>query len=89
MVALRRAQSGARAADGPAQDWRWSSARAHLGLGWDELADLPAARERINDWAAFLAEGLDDRERDAIRAAEMSGRLVMQSMRNQDGDSYR
>lgn len=59
------------------EDWRWSSARAHLGLDRDDLTDLAPARERVNDWAAFLAEGLDDDDRDSIRAAEMSGRLAM------------
>ncbi|HYG29996.1 MAG TPA: transposase [Allosphingosinicella sp.] len=67
------------------EDWRWSSARAHLGLGWDELTDLAAARERIDDWAAFLAQGLDDGDRDSIRAAELSGRLITK----QGGDSHR
>ena len=67
------------------EDWRWSSARAHLGLGADQLTDLSAARERIDDWAAFLAEGLDDGDRDAIRAAETSGRLMLGK---RSGDSY-
>ena len=77
------------------EDWRWSSARAHLGLGWDGLSDLAAARERIDDWAAFLAQGLDDGDRDAIRAAEIAGKMGTVT-RNcplashaSTGDSYR
>ena len=58
------------------EQWRWSSARAHLGLGADPLTELAPARERIDDWRGFLAAGLADEERDAIRAAERSGRLL-------------
>src|SRR3954451_6499607 len=55
--------------------WRWSSARAHLGLAGDGLTDLAPMRGRIDDWRAFLDSGLDDGDRDSIRAAERSGRL--------------
>ena len=51
--------------------------RAHLGLGADGLTDLAPARERIDDWRDFLAAGLADEERDAIRAAERRGRLLL------------
>jgi putative transposase len=66
------------------EEWRWSSARAHLGLGRDELTDLAATRDRIDDWRAFLEEELDNADHDAIRAAERTGRLVMRKR----GDSY-
>jgi putative transposase len=56
------------------EQWRWSSARAHLGLAGDGLTDLAAGRERIDDWRAFLDSGLGDGERDAIRAGERTGR---------------
>jgi putative transposase len=56
------------------EDWRWSSARAHLGFGDDAITDLAAARARVEDWRAFLDAGLDDGARDAIRARETSGR---------------
>jgi putative transposase len=58
-----------------AEDWRWSSARAHLGLAADGVTDLAAARARIADWRAFLDLGLDDDDREAIRASERSGKL--------------
>lgn len=61
-------------ADRP-EDWRWSSARAHLGLDGDPLTDLAPAAERVEDWAAFLAAGLGDEECEAIRMAERTGRL--------------
>jgi hypothetical protein len=41
----------------------------------DPLTDLAPARERIDDWRAFLDEGLDPEDRAALRAAERSGRL--------------
>jgi putative transposase len=36
--------------------WPHSSARAHLGLGTDELIDTEPLAERIEDWSRFLAE---------------------------------
>ena len=56
------------------EEWRWSSARAHLGLAGDSLTDLSAARERIDDWRALLDSGLSDGERESIRAGERTGR---------------
>ncbi|MFL6844323.1 MAG: transposase [Allosphingosinicella sp.] len=61
---------------GRPEDWRWSSARGHLGLAADPLADLEPARERIDDWRAFLDAGLDPEDHAALRAAERSGRLL-------------
>src|SRR3954469_23590409 len=57
------------------EQWAWSSARAHLGLATDGLTDLAAGRARVDDWRAFLDEGLDEQVCKAIRAAERSGRL--------------
>ena len=56
------------------EEWRWSSARAHLGLDADRLTELSPMRERVADWSAYLEIGLRDDERDAIRAGERSGR---------------
>src|SRR5688572_11533990 len=61
--------------------WPWSSARAHLGLAPDDLTDLAAMRGRIDDWRAFLDAGLADEDRDAIRAAERTGRLRLKPRR--------
>jgi REP-associated tyrosine transposase len=58
------------------EQWRWSSARGHLGLAPDPLTVPAAARERIEDWAAFLAEGLETADHAALQAAERSGRLL-------------
>jgi putative transposase len=57
-----------------AEQWRWSSARAHLGLGADGITDLGSMATRIDDWAALLDSGLPERDREAIRARERSGR---------------
>ncbi|MGA9583600.1 MAG: transposase [Allosphingosinicella sp.] len=58
------------------EDWRWSSARGHLGLAADPLADLAPARDRIDDWRAFLDQGLDPEDHAALRAAERAGHLL-------------
>jgi putative transposase len=57
-----------------AQDWRWSSARAHLNGKDDGLVKAAPLRKRVKDWRAFLGEGLDDAARDALRASERTGR---------------
>jgi putative transposase len=62
-------------ADRP-EAWRWSSARGHLGLADDPLVDPAPARERIDDWRAFLEAGLEPVAHAALRAAERSGRLI-------------
>jgi putative transposase len=59
------------------EQWRWSSARAHLGLMDDRLTASAPARERIDDWRAFLDAGLGEWESQAIRMAERTGRLMM------------
>jgi putative transposase len=56
------------------EQWRWSSARAHLGLAADGLTDPAAMAGRIDDWRALLDSGLGERERAAIRAGERTGR---------------
>lgn len=56
------------------EHWRWSSARAHLGLAADGVTHVAPMRERIGDWHSLLDSGLDDGEREAIRAGERTGR---------------
>ncbi|MGC9953574.1 MAG: transposase [Rhizomicrobium sp.] len=57
-----------------ARDWRWSSARAHLKGRDDGLVRVRPLLERVDDWAAFLGEGLKEEEREAIRKGERTGR---------------
>jgi len=61
------------------EQWRWSSARAHLGLAADGVTDLAAGRRRVEDWRAFLDAGLAEADHKAIRAAERSGTLGTQA----------
>lgn len=55
------------------EQWRWSSARAHLGLAADPVTDLAAMRSRVPDWRTLLDAGQSEGERALIRAAERSG----------------
>lgn len=57
-----------------ARDWKWSSARAHLAGRDDDLVRVEPLLSLVPDWRAFLRGGLKDEERDAIRAAERTGR---------------
>jgi putative transposase len=56
------------------EGWAWSSARAHLAGRDDAVVAVRPLLERVEDWAAFLGEGLEDEDRAAIRAAERTGR---------------
>lgn len=57
-----------------AQDWRWSSAAAHLAGTDDLLVSVAPLCARVPDWQAMLAQGLADDERAAIRRGERTGR---------------
>jgi putative transposase len=57
-----------------ARDWRWSSARAHLKGRDDELVRVSPLLKLVDDWKAFLGQGLDTAAREAIRASERTGR---------------
>ena len=57
------------------EGWRWSSARAHLGLAGDGLTEEGPARARVDNWRAFLSAGLDEAALAAIRLGERTGRL--------------
>ena len=59
-----------------AQDWRWSSARAHLGLGEDGLTDVAPARARFANFADWLEGPADDLAAARLRKAESVGRPV-------------
>src|SRR5271166_5336706 len=59
-----------------AQDWRWSSARAHLGLGEDGLTDIAPARARFANFAELLDGPADDEAAARLRNGESVGRPV-------------
>ena len=55
-----------------AEDWRWSSARAHIGGQSDGLTDTQALGRHIVNWRAMLAGGLE--ASDHIETALKTGR---------------
>lgn len=57
-----------------AQDWKWSSARAHMGLAADPLVDVNGIGDMVDDWKEFLSGCLNEKELDAIRSGERTGR---------------
>ena len=60
-----------------AEEWPWSSAKAHLAGKDDHVVKVAPALERIGDFAAFLGEGFDDvLGYAALRKAESVGRPV-------------
>ena len=60
-----------------AEDWRWSSTRAHLAGEDDHVVKVAPALERVGDFAAFLGEPFDEAlSYAALRKAESVGRPV-------------
>jgi putative transposase len=60
-----------------AEDWRWSSTRAHLAGEDDHVVKVAPALERVGDFAAFLGEPFDEAPSyAALRKAESVGRPV-------------
>jgi putative transposase len=57
-----------------AQDWRWSSVRAHLGLADDGLTDTAPALSRFPRFADFLDTPGDADAVERLRRAESVGR---------------
>jgi len=55
------------------EDYRWSSARAHLAGEDDELVKVKPMLDRISNWPELLASG-DQALFDAVRMHERSGR---------------
>jgi putative transposase len=59
-----------------AADFPWSSARLHLGGGWDGMIDLALFSERwtLDEWRDFLTATEFERESDALRRSTHNGR---------------
>jgi len=57
-----------------AQDWRWSSTRAHLRGKDDGLTALKPVRDRFLDFARLLSSAPEQDLFDSLRAAESVGR---------------
>jgi len=56
------------------EQWRWSSARAHLTGQDDGVVSVQPLLDRVPDWAAFLAGGLSREAHASIRSGERTGR---------------
>jgi putative transposase len=60
-----------------AEDWPWSSTRAHIAGESDDHVDVAPALERVGNFAAFLGEAFDEAmSYAALRKAESVGRPV-------------
>ena len=60
-----------------AEDWPWSSTRAHLAGADDHVVRVAPALERVGDFAAFLGEAFDEAlTYSALRKAESIGRPI-------------
>lgn len=57
-----------------AEDWPWSSARAHVTGIDDGVVDRAPLAERVGDFAAFLGTPEDQQATRALRMAETTGR---------------
>ncbi|MFL6844067.1 MAG: transposase [Allosphingosinicella sp.] len=56
------------------EQWRWSSARAHLGLAaGDGLTEIDALGGRVRDWRPLLGTELEERPLTVIRGRERTG----------------
>ena len=56
------------------EQWRWSSARAHLDGSDDQLVTVEPMLRRIDNWPAYLADSPDDLDDHAIRRHSRTGR---------------
>lgn len=59
-----------------AENWPWSSVRAHLSGEDDGLVEVAPLLERYGDFGAFLGGEEDQQATRALRASEISGRPV-------------
>ena len=57
-----------------AEDWPWSSARAHLAGADDRLVKVAPMLERIADWRGFLADAVADETLHRLRRHSRTGR---------------
>lgn len=57
-----------------AEDWPWSSARAHLAGRDDELVTVKPLLEIVPDWASYLETPTPEPALDAIRRHQRTGR---------------
>ncbi len=56
------------------EDWKWSSARAHLHNQPDKIVDVEPLLNRISDWKAFLSSEINQDELTDFRKRTRTGR---------------
>jgi putative transposase len=56
------------------EDWRWSSASAHINCWPDRLIGVSAMSERVSDWRRYLSEDEAPASLDVLRRHTKSGR---------------
>jgi putative transposase len=68
MIAIRYVENNPVAAGlvARAEDWRWSSARAHVSRRPDKLTDLNWYGDAVPNWSAMLARGLEAADENEI-----------------------
>jgi putative transposase len=59
-----------------AEEWPWSSVRAHLAGEDDDLVEVAPVLDRYGDFAAFLGSCEDQQATRSLRLAETTGRPV-------------
>ena len=57
-----------------AEEYRWSSARAHLEARDDSVVKVLPLLDQVEDWSTFLSQGSGKTERDLIQLHERTGR---------------
>jgi putative transposase len=81
MIAIRYVENNPVAAGlvARAEDWRWSSARAHVSRRPDALTDIDWYGDTVPNWSAMLARGLEAAdEREIVERSLKRGRLEHQ-----------
>ena len=59
-----------------AQDWKWSSVRAHLYGEDDGITNVAALHTRIDDFGDYLKQTYTDDDYESIRRSEIVGRPI-------------
>lgn len=57
-----------------ADEWRWSSARAHLNKVDDDLVSVKPMLDRVGDWSSYLSSGKEESRYDELRKHTGTGR---------------
>jgi len=57
-----------------AQDYQWSSTRAHLAGKDDKLVNVAPMLDRVSDWRGYLDSNLDEATKEAFRMHGRTGR---------------